>query len=287
MTTTTPTSTPGSPPDDGSPGTSRRRRLLMLTGGAAVVVVLLAGAGLWWFFRDDAPAEVDLATAVEQVAPAEEAADNEEAPLATEAAGATSTTNAASAAEAGDISGTWTVDTSIGEFDYESATGSFAGFRIEEELRGVGSTTAVGRTGGVDGTITIEGTTLTTAEITADLSQVTTDDSRRDDETLEALNTDEFPTATFVLTESVELPDGAVDGDPVAVTAVGELTISGVTQPVEIPMEAQLVDGVIVVVGSLDLVFADYGVAVPSAAIIVSVEDHGVMELQLLFTPAA
>ena len=66
--------------------------------------------------------------------------------------------------------------------------------------------------------------------------------------------------------------------------AVGDLTIHGTTRPVEIPLEAQLVDGVVVVVGSLDIVFADYGVSVPDAPIVVSAEDHGVIELQLFFT---
>jgi hypothetical protein len=52
------------------------------------------------------------------------------------------------------------------------------------------------------------------------------------------------------------------------------------------PIEAQLVDDNIVVVGSLDIVFADYGVSVPSAPIVVSAEDHGVVEFQLFFTQA-
>ena len=51
------------------------------------------------------------------------------------------------------IEGAWTVDTETGEFDYETATGTFAGFRIQEELASIGSTTAVGRTGDVSGSI--------------------------------------------------------------------------------------------------------------------------------------
>ena len=44
------------------------------------------------------------------------------------------------------VSGLWTVNTSIGEFSYEDSTGTFVGFRVDEELAGIGSTTAVGRT---------------------------------------------------------------------------------------------------------------------------------------------
>ena len=48
------------------------------------------------------------------------------------------------------------VDDEIGEFDFETASGSFAGFRVDEELT-IGEVVAVGRTGGVSGTVTIEG----------------------------------------------------------------------------------------------------------------------------------
>ena len=65
----------------------------------------------------------------------------------------------------------------------------------------------------------------------------------------------------------------------------GELTIHGVTQTVTIPLQAQRVDDtIVVVVGSLDTVFADYGVEVPTAPIVVSADDHGPLELQLFFT---
>jgi len=59
-----------------------------------------------------------------------------------------------------------------------------------------------------------------------------------------------------------------------------------VTTPVTIPLDAQVVGENIVVVGSLDVVFADYGVSVPSAPVVVSAEDEGVIELQLFFSQA-
>ena len=66
--------------------------------------------------------------------------------------------------------------------------------------------------------------------------------------------------------------------------AAGNMTIHGVTQPVEVPIQARLVGDTVVAVGSFDVTFSDYGVTVPKAAIVLSVEDHGVLELQLLFT---
>jgi polyisoprenoid-binding protein YceI len=82
----------------------------------------------------------------------------------------------------------------------------------------------------------------------------------------------------------VELPDGAVTGESFTIRAVGELTVHGVTNQVTFTIDAQLVDDIAVVVGSAEIVFDDYDVTAPSAPIVLSVEDHGIVEFQLLFT---
>ena len=238
---------------------------------AIVVVAVLAliGGGLYWFFRDDSPDEVDLDTAAKGVT------------TTTVADGAT--TNAGSGTAAG-IDGTWTVDTTSGEWTYESATGTFVGFRIKEELASIGSTEAVGRTDAVTGTMTIAGDEVTDADFTIDLTKITTNESRRDGRVQSALQTDQFPQATFRLTSPIDLGPDAAGGAEVTATAKGDLTIHGVTKPVEFPLQAKLVDGTVVVVGSLPVTFSDYGVQVPSAPIVLSVEDHGTLELQVLVT---
>ena len=145
-------------------------------------------------------------------------------------------------------------------------------------------TEAVGRTREVSGTLTIEGTTVTEAKFEADLSTITTNESRRDDKVQSTLETDQFPTATFELTQPIELGADAANGEDVSVDAVGDLTIHGVTKQVTFPLQAQLVNGTVVVVGSLDVTFSDFGVAVPTSPVVVSADDHGPLELQLLFT---
>lgn len=236
----------------------------------AVVVVALAG-GAFWFLRDDAPDEVSIDAAADAVA---------------ERSTTTAAGDAGSTSDPSDVTGTWTVDTATGDFDYESATGTFAGIRIEEELASIGSTTAVGRTGDVSGTVEIDGTTVTAADLEVDVTTITTNESRRDDKVQQALETSEFPTATFSLTEPIDLGDAATSGDTVSVTGVGELTIHGVTQTVEIPIEAKLVDGTIVMTASTELAFSDYGVSVPESPIVLSVADVGTLELQLLLVRA-
>jgi polyisoprenoid-binding protein YceI len=244
---------------------SSRAKVLI---AVAVVALVVVGGGLWWFLKDDAPEAVSLDAAVDQV-------DDGSSDTT-----ATDTTEAGSA-----IEGTWTIDAQTGDFDFETATGTFAGFRVDEELAGIGAATAVGRTGDVTGSFIIEGTTVTEADFEVDLTTITTNESRRDDRVQDALETSTFPTATFTLTEPLELGAEAADGESVSISAVGDLTIHGETQSVDFPLEAQLVDGTVVLVGSLDLTFADYGVEAPTSPVVLGVDDQGILELQFLLTP--
>ena len=249
----------------------KKRTKIILSVG--VVAVLAAAGGIYWYLRDDAPPAVSLEAAAQSV----------QGGTNTNSSGST---RAATVARDG-IAGNWAVDADTGEFDFDSATGTFAGFRIQERLTGIGSTTAVGRTGEVTGSITIDGTKLTAASFEVDMASITTNDSRRDDNVQSALSISRFPKGTFTLTAPVELGADAAAGKPIKVDATGSLTIKGVTKTVTIPIEAQLVNGTVVVVGSTDIVFADYGVSVPRSAVVLSVEDHGILEFQLLLTPTA
>ena len=82
------------------------------------------------------------------------------------------------------------------------------------------------------------------------MTSLTSDESRRDNRLRqEGLETDAFPTATFTLTAPVEVPAAALAGTPSDVTLTGDLTVHGVTKSVQIPAQAQLVDGTIQVAG--------------------------------------
>ena len=162
---------------------------------------------------------------------------------------------------------------------------SFAGFRVEEVLAGgLGENTAVGRTADVRGYIQLAETALIETKVLVEMGSVRTDDSHRDYHMREVLDTENFPLAAFVLVEPVELPAGSFDGQPFSGTVLGDLTIKGVTNRVEFDIEAQLVDDVIVVVGSSEVVFSDFGVPTPSSASVLSVDDDGIMEFQLYFS---
>ena len=207
--------------------------------------------------------------------------------------GTTSTdtgTDTASADQTADFSGgldgVWTVQVAenAGDLQGEPAV-SFAGFRVDEVLAGgIGDFTAVGRTADVAGSIELSGNVLVTATVEVTMGTLRTDNSSRDSQVRRALGTNDFPQAIFTLVEPVELPAGMADGEAFSGSAHGDLTVKGVTHRVTFDLQAQLVDDTIVAVGSSDVVFSDFGVTAPSAPIVVSVEDHGIMEFQLLFT---
>jgi polyisoprenoid-binding protein YceI len=69
-------------------------------------------------------------------------------------------------------------------------------------------------------------------------------------------------------------------------TVSGQLTLHGVTRAIEIKIEGVLKANQLVLVGSTNIVFADYGIAQPVSMSVVSIEDHGTLEYQLLFGKA-
>jgi polyisoprenoid-binding protein YceI len=234
------------------------RNRILLSGGLAVVIVLAAGA--WWlgyFDEPDAEANVeDLAAAVQEQAEAE--GTETEAPLES-------------------LDGVWNVTPVEGQ--------TFIGYRINEVLNTIGDFTVVARTAGVTGSMEGAGTTITAVSIVGDMTTITTDRSGRDNAMKsQALETDQFPEATFVLAEPIELGSIPDEGIPVSAIAVGDLTIHGVTQRVEFPLDAQVQSGAVVVAGQLEVALADYSIKAPSARIVASVEDVAILELSLVFT---
>ena len=220
-----------------------------------------------WRVLSAAPEEVSLDAAVAAVEGEQASNDGVE--------------KVADTADALSRDGVWYVDTDSGSFSFEEASGSFVGFRVKEELVKIGDITAVGRTEQVEGELSIQNGQLVSVSITADLSAIVTNDSRRDNAARNAMNVKENPIASFVLDQPVDLPE--TDGSQIALQAEGQLTVNGISKAVIFELEAEAVARSIVVVGQTEVIFADYDIAVPSASIVVSAEDHGVVEFQLLF----
>ena len=235
---------------------SNRTKNLVIGGAIGLAVGVLA---VWFFvFRDTAPPEASLEDAV----------------------GSVSSTTLGSGSSGGSLDGAWTVDTTIGGGVLDD--GSYVGYRVQEELATIGAKTAVGRTPALTGSFEFSGSTLTAAALTADLTQLTSDDSRRDGALRrQALETTTFPEASFVLTAPVDLGTVPAAGETFTAEAIGDLTLHGVTRTVSVPISGQLVDDTVVVVGGFEISFADYDIDKPTAGIVLSVDDVGEMEFQL------
>lgn len=254
-----------------------KRRVLFGGGAALVVAIVAAGAGFWYvFLRDDSPPPVSLGGAISALTsptPPATAPAGGGTPTATATAAGSPAATAVAAPGETAIDGTWVVDRSLG---------SFVGYRIGEQLASIGTTTAVGRTPGVEGEVVIADGVVTSARVIADMTQLRSDSGARDNRLrTQGIETARFPTATFELTERITLPAAASAGTPFATTLTGNLTLHGVTRLVSIPAEAQLVGANFVVVGSLEIALADYDISKPSGAGVLSIDDSGDLELQL------
>ena len=275
----------------------RRRLALMVLGVVAVAV-----AGWWFLVRSDAPPAPDLASAVETASEAQAAATSASSTTpvssttptttvsgygttasATSTAPPTTAPASTTAVSLAGPAGTWTVDTTIGSFN--DFTSAWVGYRVEEVLgNGIGANTAVGRTPLVAGSVELSDDSLLAVEVTADLRGLRSDKVYRDGRVRRALHTDDHPTATFTLVGPVALGDVAGDGTSIEVVVAGTVIINGVAGAVDVAVAATLVGDVVTVVGSFPIVFADHAIEAPSASIVVSVEDHGVVEFQLFLT---
>ncbi len=219
-----------------------RGRIWWIVGGGLALLVLALGAGPLIYAALD-----------EDAPPAETvAAQPEGATLSVE------------------TDGTWTV-----------APRSTAGYRVDEVLNGVDNTVA-GTTEQVSGSIEVEGGSLTSAEVSVDVASVATDNGRRDGYFRDTvMDVGQFPTATFAVTEPVELPELA--GTPVTVPVVGELTVTGVAREVRTELSVVRTPEGVDVSGSVPVTFADHGIDPPDLGF-VRVEDAGTVEFLLHLT---
>jgi polyisoprenoid-binding protein YceI len=171
--------------------------------------------------------------------------------------------------DAEDADGTWT-----------STSSSYAGYRVHEVLQG-NDVNVVGRTKDVEGTAVVDGGSLTKATVTVQVAKISTPESARDEYFRStALQTDEYPTATFELTEPVDVTK-ALDGSTQDVTLTGTMDLHGVEKPVT--ADAQVAvgkGGTVQVAGTVPITFADYGVEAPSLGF-VTVDGKGSVEFSL------
>jgi len=220
----------------------------------AVVVVIAAAAGGFLLFRgDDEPAPVGLS----DPAPATSAAGTQ-------------------AAADGSADGTWRV---------VQGADTFVGYRVQEQLAFLDAPNqAVGRSGAVEGAMTVAGDRVTAASVKADLTRLASNQDRRDNAIRRAgLQSDTYPEATFELSRPMTLSATPAQGQTVKGDATGKLTIHGQTREVTFPLEGRWDGATAQVAGSLAVNMPDYGSTPPRLGPVQAIEDQATIELRLTF----
>ena len=160
---------------------------------------------------------------------------------------------------------------------------SVVGYRVKEILFGQ-DTEGVGRTSAATGSLVIANNEVTSAEFSVDMTTIKSDSSRRDRQVdNRILDTATYPTATFALKDPIALTPEALAGSDFTVTTIGTLTLRGVTKDIPVTPVARLVNNVIEVNGSIEIVFAEWQIPDPSISAIV-VEDRGLLEFLIRFS---
>ncbi len=244
-------------PLPGATGKGRRRLRPLLVPALALIPIVVAVAAYLVFFTGDSPDRLTLSTPSDQ-------------PSAT-----------APGSGSGDGTGRWTV-----------AAGSVAGYRVREKLaRLPAQSDGVGRTEAVTGEMTVrqEGDRLVADSIRmeVDVSQLKSDEAMRDNRMRTmGLETNRFPTATFVGTAPVSVPATVTQGTAATVDAVGDLTVHGVTRRVTVPLQVQMNGGRAEVVGALTFPMSDFGITPPNIGGFVTVDPDATLEFRLLLAEA-
>ena len=227
---------------------------------AIAVLAIGAVAGPWVYInliKDDAPEALTLEPSTTTIAP------ESSTTIAVE-----STTTIAPAST---IDGEWKV---VAE--------SIVGYRVKETIVGQ-KTEGVGRTSEIIGSLTIVDKQVTAAEFTVDMTTLVSDSTRRDRQVnTRILDTVNFPTATFTLKEPITLTPEALAGSDFSVDTTGTFTLRGVTKDIDLTLIARLVDDVIEVNGSIQIVFTDWSIPDPSISSIIVV-DRGLLEFLVRF----
>ena len=235
--------------------TRRWRRRVLPIAGLILGPVLLAAAVYVFLFVGNSPARLTLsAPAADAVPPA----------------------------NASEVTGTWTVGAE-----------SVAGYRVQEKLASLPTPSeAVGRTHDVVGALAVrlEGDTLVAEAVTVQVNVATlvSDQKPRDNRIrTSGLESNSYPTASFVVPDPVRLPPGVAQGEATTVEVKGLLTIHGTTRQVTLPLQVRMSGQKGEVVGSLAFPFTDFGMDPPNIGDFVTVDPDATLEFQLFLERSA
>jgi len=171
---------------------------------------------------------------------------------------------------------------------------SDASYTAEEEFFGgavtqlgkeLGFFTTIGVTQEVNGQLTLNlgsPLTLESGEITVDISQLTSDDDRRDGRIREKfLESARYPIATFVATSIEGAAESYEDGQEFTFQLLGDMTIREITKPATFEVTASLTEDTITGVATTQLLITDFGFDPPDMSGMFTVQNEVLVTVNL------
>ena len=224
-------------------------KTLKMVLGVGLVVVLLGGAGVWYFFLRSENKETSV--------------------------------DAISSANTPSNSGRTSAD---GKWKLKQDPDAFVGYHIQEIFTpSVVKVTAEGFTPAVEGTMTVAGTSISDVQVKADMTKLKSDKAMRDSAIQKrGIETATFTEATFKLTQPITLAAAPQKDQEIDATAKGDLTLHGVTKPVEVSIQAGWTGAQVKATGSAPIVLADFGMTQLTLGP-ATIEDRGEVEFDLRF----
>ena len=160
-------------------------------------------------------------------------------------------------------------------------------YRVREKLGFLpAESDAVGRTSQITGQASVTesrvGVRITAASFKVAVNTLKSDEAMRDQHIRAiGLQSDEYPTATFVLSDPLSLPSSALSGRVVDVRVTGVFNIHGTARTETVPLQTALSNTTIHAVGSLTFPWSTFNMTAPSVAGFVSVSGKATMEFDL------
>jgi polyisoprenoid-binding protein YceI len=247
-----------------SPGRPRRTRkvLLAILGAGVIVVVAVVALVYFVIFPTSSPKPFSL---------------NTSSTSSSSSSSSSSASSQAGVSSAAQLAGRWSI-----------GSGSAAGYRVREKLAFLpAESQAVGRTSQVTGSATFTAANaavrITQASFNVDVETLKSDRTMRDEKIREiGLESEKYPTSTFVLATPITLPASALNGKPVHTSATGALMIHGTTKTVTIPVEMSLSGAEVQAVGSITFPWSEFNMVAPSIGGFVNVTNSATMEFDLV-----
>jgi len=172
------------------------------------------------------------------------------------------------------------------------AEGSEVRYRVREQLVGLSfPNDAVGATSAIEGAITFDaqGRLLPgDSRFTVDLRTLRSDEARRDNYLRRnTLETDRYPTVTFVPTEARRLPVPLPQTGSAPFELVGDLTVKDAIRRVTWEATASFDGPRVSVRARTAFRFGDFGLRIPRVSVVLSVEDDIKLEADLVLRRGA